>query len=94
MIEIFADTGHWVALLLPDDDLHAAALSFGRELPPGNHLVTSELVLTELLNYVSAIDPVYRLDAAKIWTRLESSPSVTIAPTSSDLQKRSRTLYE
>ncbi|HET6401359.1 MAG TPA: PIN domain-containing protein [Candidatus Kapabacteria bacterium] len=94
MIEIFADTGHWVALLIPEDQLHEAALSFGPKISEDKRVVTSELVLIELLNYVSAIDPSYRLDAAKIWTWLDSAPSVIIVPTSGDLLKQARTLYE
>lgn len=50
---IFADTGYWVAVLNPHDDLHSKAISFSKSLQP-IHIVTSEMVLAE----VSMIFPI------------------------------------
>lgn len=49
MRRVFADTGYWVALLNPRDELHQKA----RELPKAMGLLyifTSEMVLAEVLN--------------------------------------------
>lgn len=46
---VFADTGYWVALLNPHDDLHSKAISLSKSLQP-IHIVTSEMVLAEVLN--------------------------------------------
>jgi len=46
---IFADTGYWVALLNPRDNLHQKAVGLGQSLQ-SVHIFTSEMVLTELLN--------------------------------------------
>jgi uncharacterized protein len=52
MERVFADTGYWIALLNPRDDLHQKAYATSREYSP-NQLVTSEMVLTEFLNSFS-----------------------------------------
>lgn len=49
MRTVFADTGYWIALLNPQDDLHAIATHLSKPLDP-DHIVTSEGVLTEVLN--------------------------------------------
>ena len=46
---VFADTGYWVALLNPRDELHNKATELSKSLNPV-HIVTSEMVLTEVLN--------------------------------------------
>ena len=52
MREIFADTGYWVALIMPRDQLHDIARRITDELPP-HRMVTTEMVLVELLNAMS-----------------------------------------
>jgi predicted nucleic acid-binding protein len=49
---VFADTGYWVALLNPHDDLHSKAISLSKSLQP-IHIVTSEMVLSKVLNNLS-----------------------------------------
>jgi predicted nucleic acid-binding protein len=46
---IFADTGYWVALLNPHDNLHQKALNLSKAVQPA-HIVTTEMVLVEVLN--------------------------------------------
>lgn len=38
---VFADTGYWVALLNPHDDLHDKALNLSKAIQPV-HIVTTE----------------------------------------------------
>ena len=52
MERVFADTGYWIALLNPRDDLHQKASATSRDYTP-NQIVTSEMVLTEFLNSFS-----------------------------------------
>lgn len=52
MSEVFADTTYWIALLNPRDDLHDAALG-AAAARTASRLVTSDVVLTELLNALS-----------------------------------------
>ena len=92
--EIFVDTGHWVALLLPSDRLHDTAIGMAEAIPPGSRLVTSELVLVELLNFVSKAGPITKQDALKIWAGLSSNADVTIVPASHELLESARGYYQ
>ncbi|HWF43119.1 MAG TPA: PIN domain-containing protein [Candidatus Kapabacteria bacterium] len=94
MIEIFADTPYWVALQLPKDALHAAALSAVEAIPDGSQLVTTELVMIEFLNHVSRLGYFTRLEASRTWSRLDESLRVEVIPGSPALISRARTRYE
>ena len=49
---IFVDTGYWIALLDDRDELHAKALEWAsRALGP---MISTELVLVETVNYLTA----------------------------------------
>lgn len=52
MKELFADTGYRIALLNERDYLHRKAVQISATLT-GQRIVTTEMVLTELLNYAS-----------------------------------------
>jgi len=52
MRNVFADTGYWIALLNPEDDLHQKARQISVSLIKIN-ILTSEMVFTELLNAFS-----------------------------------------
>ncbi|MEQ9368034.1 MAG: hypothetical protein RIG63_03240 [Coleofasciculus chthonoplastes F3-SA18-01] len=56
---LFADTGYWVAFLNPKDDLHDKAVNLSKAIQPA-HIVTSEMVLTEVLNDFSARGEYFR----------------------------------
>lgn len=69
MRTVFADAGYWIGLLNPRDSLHAAALTASQQFRK-TRLVTTEMVLTEVLNglakyltlrskVISAVDAVY-----------------------------------
>lgn len=65
MRAFFADTGYWVALINRRDALHVRAgkLSFS---PVAERIVTSELVLAELLNGVSVAGAHIRDSASQV----------------------------
>ena len=52
MPEVFADTFYWIALLNPVDRWHQQARAFSQTNPELS-LVTTDAVLTEMLNYFS-----------------------------------------
>ena len=52
MPELFADTGYWIALLNERDSLHARARELSERFSTAI-IVTTEMVLTELLNHAS-----------------------------------------
>ena len=82
MPEIFADTGYWIGLLNPRDQLHSIAVAMRRAL--SNHqIITTEMVLTELLNHASGLGPAMRLGAANMVNGLTREEGVTILPQTS-----------
>ena len=81
MERVFADTGYWIALLNPRDDLHQKAITTSRDYTP-NQIVTSEMVLTEFLNSFSDRGSTLREAAAKAVASLRATEIVTIPQTS------------
>lgn len=81
MRAIFADTSYWIALLSPSDSLHekAEALSISLDV---TQVITSEMVLTELLNELSGRGAFYRQEAAGLIEDLRQDPNVSIVPQS------------
>jgi len=87
MKKVFADACYWIALLNPKDGLHEAAEQVSGGLGPCR-IVTSEMVLVELLNGLGALGDEQRKAAAQTVKSLESDPNVEIVPQTS-LQFRS-----
>lgn len=56
MSVVFADSGYWVALINPLDGLRAVARRVSGDLG-GAEIVTSEMVLIEVLNHFSRLGP-------------------------------------
>ena len=79
MALVFADTGYWIAALLPGDQLHdrAAAMSVAYD---GATVVTTQMVLTEVLNHVSGMGLHTRLATTRLLEDLGSNPNVEILP--------------
>jgi predicted nucleic acid-binding protein len=90
---VFADTGYWVALLNPKDDLHDKAVRLSKELNPV-HIVTSEMVLTELLNDFSDRGDQFRKLAVSWIRSLYQHPNATVIPQTSVQFQAALTLYE
>lgn len=79
MNAIFADTGYWIALFNPRDDLHATALRISRAIQ-GRPIVTSQMVLTEFLNYYAALGQSFRQQAVQVVRSLQQATEVEIVP--------------
>ncbi len=77
MGEVFADTGYWVALISARDDLRERAVQATNNL--GNHrLVTSEMVLVEVLNHFARQGDVARKTAAETIMGLKNDSSTEV----------------
>lgn len=87
----FADTSYWLALVDPRDPLHARALDLSRQVASGM-IVTSQMVLVELLASVSA-NPMLRGVGVSLCDRLETHRHIRIVPQSRQLFMAGFELY-
>jgi uncharacterized protein len=76
---VFADTGYWVALINPHDDLHKKARHLSEAIQPA-HIITSEMVLVEVLNDFSDRGKFFRSSAVSLVERLYQNPNITVIP--------------
>ncbi len=79
MTELFADTSYWMALVNPKDDLHGKARSVSQQFA-SSIVITSEMVLTELLNGFSDGGPWLRGGATRAVQALRANQSIMIVP--------------
>ena len=76
---VFADSGYWIALINPDDELHEKAVNLRTSL--GNRrIVTTHLVLNEVLNPRSGTTRQQRQAAARLVDQIKHNPQVSIEP--------------
>jgi predicted nucleic acid-binding protein len=93
MRRIFLDTLYWIAITHRKDQWHLAAVSASRTLV-GCQLVTTEEVLTEVLNALSEAGRVLRQEAVQLVRDLHSDPAVMIYPQSHQTFLAGLALYE
>ena len=79
MPPIFADTCYWVALLLERDALHRVALRLSNELAH-RRIMTSELVLVEVLNFMGRYGEAKRRAAVSLITGFRNNANVRVKP--------------
>lgn len=72
---VFADTSYWIALLNPKDNHHSRALALSKTLGKSS-IVTSELVLTELLNAFARFGPRVRKAACDLVDEIHANTEV------------------
>jgi uncharacterized protein len=90
---VFADTGYWVAVINPHDQLHKRAMAVSQEL--GRCIiVTSEMVLVEVLNMFSSWGPHLRDAAVRLIQEITSDPSIEVEPQTRQLFRDALTLYQ
>jgi len=82
MRQVFADTGYWIALVNPRDQIHAKAVSVTQQLSPVR-ILTSEMVLAELLNSFSDAGPL-RDAVGGMVQRLRGNRDIIIVPQTSE----------
>lgn len=83
MNEVFADTGYWIALLDPTDQYASSAELLSTQFSPAS-IVTSEMVLVEVLNYFGRYGPRFRKVAVDS-VRAIIDDGVRVEPQTSDL---------
>jgi uncharacterized protein len=81
MKQIFADTGYWIGLVNPRDQIHQKAVKITQQLF-SVRLLTTEMVLVELLNSFS--DSPFRRAAAGMVLKLRNDRNVRIVPQTSE----------
>ncbi|MDB9529496.1 hypothetical protein PN498_26130 [Oscillatoria sp. CS-180] len=94
MKSVFADTGYWIALLDPNDTLHVKALDVSIALE-FERIITSEMVLAEVLNYFAHRGSFLRVAAVSLIRSLRSNFSIEIiSHTAINLFQQALELYE
>lgn len=83
MRRVFADTGYWIALLNPKDGLHAKALAVSATLGR-SRIVTSEMILVEVLNAFAGKGESPRRAACALVDQIRSNPNAEIVPMTSN----------
>ena len=82
MREVFADAGYWIAVTYDDDALHSVARLVTDELE-SCRIVTTEMVLVELLNYASKLGPHMRRLASNLIQNILRDASIEVVPQTS-----------
>ena len=81
MRSIFADTLYWIAITHRKDQWHQAAMAISLTLA-GCRLVTTDEVLTEVLNAFAEAGHMLRREAVDLVRDLHADPAVTVHPSS------------
>ena len=84
MSAVFADTGYWIALLNSADGLHGKARALADTLWR-RQVVTTDLVLVELLNYFAEQGERCRSMAAVLVSEINANPRITVVAFTADL---------
>ena len=82
MRRVFIDTSYLIAIINPRDDHHQRAEAVSKRIGTYS-AVTSEMVLTEFLNYFSAKGPQLRQMSLKSIESLCSDPNIEVVPQTS-----------
>ena len=93
MKNAFADADYWIALLNPLDRLHGKACSISPRLR-GVRIITSEMVLVEVLAGLASKGHVLRQAAVKLVEQLRSNANVNIVPQTSIQFQEALKLYK
>jgi predicted nucleic acid-binding protein len=92
MKRVFADTGYWVALLNPRDDLNTRAKEVSRGLGQFR-TYTTEMVLVEVANMFGKEGAAFRAMVQQTIASLRDNPNVTIEPQTSTLFREALEFY-
>ena len=90
---VFADTSYWIAFLNPRDELHSRARDLSQTLN-GAMVVTSEMVLTELLNDFASRGPRLRTFVCGAVEALRKDPTIQIVPQTTAIFYRALLHYQ
>ena len=76
---VFADSGYWIALITPDDELHEKATALQTSLA-NRRIVTTQLVLNEVLNPRSGTTRQRRQAAVDLVERIDRNSRIFVEP--------------
>ena len=93
MPEVFADTFYWIALLNPVDRWHQQARAFSQTNPELS-LVTTDAVLTEILNYFSEAGLRMRQAAATLCDQTMLHANTVVLPQTREVFASGFNLYK
>lgn len=91
MRTVFADANYWIGLFNPKDQLHSVAISASRGLVK-TRLVTSEMVLVEVLNGLGEY-PLLRGRVVAAIDAIAADPNTEVIPQTSILFRDALLLY-
>src|SRR5262245_5153644 len=92
MPAVFADTGYWIAIINPNDSLHHTAQKVSRELG-SRRIVTSDMILVEVLDAFAEKGPYLREAAANAIERIVANVGVDVVPQTRKLFRDAFALY-
>ncbi len=93
MRAVFADAGYWIAIASSRDRLHAKAIAVAEGL--GEYrIVTSELVLVEVLNGFAEYGGYLRTKAAELVLAAVGDPDIETVPQTPELFRSALALYQ
>ena len=86
MTAYFADASYWLALAAPADQHHQAAAEYAGILAgrAQDRIVTTQLVLNEVLNPRSGTSPQQRRDLVSLVDEISQNPGIDIVPQTSE----------
>jgi len=91
--KVFADTGYWIAVVNPHDDLHNKALQVSSSLGP-HLIVTTEMVLSEVAAYFSDKGSRLRQGVVDLIRSIRANPNSRVVPQTSLQFQDALALYE
>lgn len=95
MRTVFADTSYWVALFYAEDRLHSTANVLSESLENSRTLIiTSEMVLTEVLNFFSKFEKNIRQQVAITASAMRQDSTIIVLPQDTEQFDRALTLYQ
>lgn len=92
-MRVFIDTSYLIAILEPTDDRHEKAKTVSQSLGSIQQ-ITSEMVLTELLNAFCTRGKFLRQMVLNVLEDLSSDPNIEIIPQSSELFEQACRYYK
>lgn len=92
MRRVFADAGYWIALLNPKDGLHGKAREVSATLGK-SRIVTSEMVLAEVLNAFAGKGESLRNAAYALVEQIRTNPNAEVVPMTSNAFREAMERY-
>ena len=93
MEKIFADTFYWIALINPRDDWHQRVVALTEKLDR-IQIVTTDEILTEILNFLSCYGRSTRYRSTQIIQKMIFDPNIQIIPQTHSSFLQGLELYE